>query len=384
MAAPGLGRAHPLGCTQGPGQGRRKAGWRLADAQVIRTDTGPFCPGRTQPPRRNEEPHPPTAPSQAAPPRATRTLAASKTHQLCTNTPTLAQAQACTPKQTLGTQERGNLYTHRHTFLTPPPPTPTPNIRLLGAAGPPRPGRSLPPSLGAGHCPPRSSTISSAPAEFVCEAAGPWSYQPGAWSVQRRWEGLSQPSRDLLAKVSKGKPSAQPCPAQEEHMGWWAVGRGSRGGETQPHRGVPRRAGECPGQPVAVGGQRGLPPCRAPPPSTLAGSLTLLRACPAPDPDPEPGDRDCLPGHPSQIQETPRRLPQPSASAQTFWAQALRPQQIQDPDPGRWLEGQDGTGRGRAGDGAVQSGLFSRSGFARPTSPESSARVVSIPLGKIP
>lgn len=72
------------------------------------------------------------------------------------------------PKTNTEPHEPSNPYTLKltHAEVARPssflPPTPTPNIQLLGAAGPPVPGRCLPPSYGgAGHCPPGSSTISS-------------------------------------------------------------------------------------------------------------------------------------------------------------------------------------------------------------------------------
>lgn len=49
--------------------------------------------------------------------------------------------------------------------------TPIPNIQLLGAAGPPPPGRSPPPSCGTGHCPPGSFTVSSS-LRSVCLSGG--------------------------------------------------------------------------------------------------------------------------------------------------------------------------------------------------------------------
>ena len=168
------------------------------------------------------------------------------------------------------TQELTPTHTHTHFLLLPAHPPPSPNIQLLGPAGRPLPGDSLPPSLEEGTAHQLPSTSAPAAPEFVCQAAGPLGRQPRSLSSGRSQEWLNQLSGELcISKISiKGNPGllarggqAQ-LPGQEPHTlvglggtwegeSWGRQAAGKQRRRIQSCKGVPG-GGECPG---AAGGQ---------------------------------------------------------------------------------------------------------------------------------
>ena len=103
-------------------------------------------------------------------------------------------------------------HTHTHTLspslslssflLLPAGPTSRHNVQLLGPAGPPLPGRCLPPSFEKGTAHRVPSTSAPAPAEFVCRVVGPLGCPPGSLRFGWSQEWLGQSSGDLFVSKS--------------------------------------------------------------------------------------------------------------------------------------------------------------------------------------